>query len=495
MKILFVFLSPLYLRNYESTLKILAERGIQIKLRFHSLENNDLLQQKLSSENSNITYSHELLPKRQDKWASLIKFVRTINDYLGYFNLDYVRLNKPKDRIEKRLGFILTTSLKGIQFFFKLSGIKQVEKVIKQIEKAIPSDPKLSKIILEENADLVLITPLINFSFVQTDYLKSAKNLSINCGVCVHSWDNLTTKGKIQIEPYRLFVWNHIQQKEAIEIHNISPSKIVVAGAQCYDRWFERKPTTQPEEFKQKIGFSSNSSYILYLCSSGYFMPEEVEFVREWIQKLRTSDNPLIQQISILIRPHHQYAEQWQTVDLSQWKNVVIWPKNGENPVTLESSNNFYDSIYHSTAVMGINTSAMIEAGILNKPVYTILDPRFQDVQTDTIHFHYLVKGGLIQSSENFNEHLQQLSAMLKGGGQEYREQIQHFICNFVRPYGLDVPCTPILANAIEEMLYTQPIPSENLSIWTLLLRLGLLPVASLLQILEYFYKKSSRFE
>ena len=36
-----------------------------------------------------------------------------------------------------------------------------------------------------------------------------------------------------------------------------------------------------------------------------------------------------------------------------------------------------YDSLYHAAAVVGLNTSAMIEAGILGKSVFTIQTQEF----------------------------------------------------------------------------------------------------------------------
>ena len=47
----------------------------------------------------------------------------------------------------------------------------------------------------------------------------------------------------------------------------------------------------------------------------------------------------------------------------------------------------------HSAAVVGLNTSAMIEAAIVGRPVLTVLLPEFRDNQEGTVHFHYLLDG------------------------------------------------------------------------------------------------------
>jgi hypothetical protein len=130
---------------------------------------------------------------------------------------------------------------------------------------------------------------------------------------------------------------------------------------------------------------------------------------------------------------------------------VVIYPREGANPVDENSMNDFYDSMYHSVAAVGINTSAMIEAGILNKPVFTILAPDFSNTQEGTLHFHYLVQGGLLYINDSLDEHLDRISKVLNGQS-SYRERIRSFIESFVRPHGLDLPSTPIFVGAIENL-------------------------------------------
>ena len=46
--------------------------------------------------------------------------------------------------------------------------------------------------------------------------------------------------------------------------------------------------------------------------------------------------------------------------------------------------------MYHASATVGLNTSAMIEAAIVGRPVHTILVPEFQHSQEGTLHFRYL---------------------------------------------------------------------------------------------------------
>jgi hypothetical protein len=116
----------------------------------------------------------------------------------------------------------------------------------------------------------------------------------------------------------------------------------------------------------------------------------------------------------------------------------------------MNADQGLYDSLYHSAAVVGLNTSAMIEAGILAKPVLTIVSDEFSGGQDQTLHFHYLraSNGGLLHEARDLNEHVQQVAAALRG--ETGRERTLRFIERFVRPGGLATPVTPIMVEEIE---------------------------------------------
>ena len=483
-----------YMRNYESTLIGLAEKGHQVNIRFNDRKDNDRLVEKLAQDYPQITYSYELLPKRRDIWAPLIELVRSLKDYLRYLSPEYAHAKKLKKRVEEAIGilrFVLIPFLKILYEPPNRQRRKTVDRTLDIIENIIvPADRRISKLIASQNPDIILITPLVDFDSIQRDYVKAAKSLGIKCGLCVHSWDNLTNKGTIHIHPDRIFVWNEIQRQEAVKFHGISADKIQITGAQCYDKWFERKPTTSQLEFNQKVGLSVNNSYLLYVCSSSFIAPQEVSFVKELLQQLRNYDHPQLKQVGLLVRPHPQNFQQWQKADFSKEEKAVIWPRGGQNPVTDLAKSNFYDSIYHSVAVIGINTSAMIEAGILGKPVYSILDPRFQDTQEGTLHFHHLVRGSLLTLSDSLTEFCQQLIQILTRNRENYEKQIQQFIHEFVRPYGLDTPCTPILVKSIEAMEQMPPTEIKPPPKWGIWVRVLLSPLAVILSILTYIYRR-----
>ena len=113
----------------------------------------------------------------------------------------------------------------------------------------------------------------------------------------------------------------------------------------------------------------------------------------------------------------------------------------------------YFDSLYHSEAVVGINTTAMIEAAIVGRTVHSVLAEEFKDTQGGTLHFRYLLSenGGFLRVAGNLAEHAAQVAETL-AKPEIGRESCARFVRTFVRPHGIDVQTTPILVDALERL-------------------------------------------
>jgi hypothetical protein len=146
------------------------------------------------------------------------------------------------------------------------------------------------------------------------------------------------------------------------------------------------------------------------------------------------------------VRPHPRQQKQWKQF-VAPGPHVAV-----SLPRAINADQTLFDTLHHSAAVVGLNTSAQLEAGIAGKPVLTILAPEFSDGQQGTLHFKYLLKehGGFVEVAGDFEAHRQQLAAAMAGNYD--RDAIGRFIERFVRPHGLDLPATPVMVSAIEEL-------------------------------------------
>jgi FkbM family methyltransferase len=128
--------------------------------------------------------------------------------------------------------------------------------------------------------------------------------------------------------------------------------------------------------------------------------------------------------------------------------------------------------MYHSRAVVGVNTTAEIESAIVGRPVFTILAPEFRETQEGTLHFHHLRQagGGVVTAARDLDEHVLQLDAALHAPAAETAERCRAFVAAFVRPHGLDTPATPRLVDALERLGRTRSRAAAA-PLWAPLLR------------------------
>jgi hypothetical protein len=328
------------------------------------------------------------------------------------------------------------------------------------VESAIPTDPAIDAAVASIAPDVVVVTPLVDFVSYQVDYVKTARRHGIPVCMAVASWDNLTNKGIINIQPDQVIVWNEAQKREAVALHGVKAEDVRVTGAQLFDDWFDRTATTTRESFCARVGLDPTRQFLLYLCSSLFIARDEVSFVRAWLARLRSCDYPSLRECGVLVRPHPGHAAQWADVDLSTLGNVAIWPREGDMPLFEEAKAAYYDSIYHSAAVVAINTTGMIEAGIVGRASFTLLAPEFASTQGGTVHFAHLTAPGFLRTAPSFEEHHAQLDAELRHPSS--RVSLAPFITEFVRPFGLESPATPRVAAAIEELGSKRTAPAKE---------------------------------
>jgi hypothetical protein len=138
---------------------------------------------------------------------------------------------------------------------------------------------------------------------------------------------------------------------------------------------------------------------------------------------------------------------------------------NGRNPIDADAKADYFDSLYYSSAVVGLCTTVFLEAAIIGRPVLTLQLPAYRLHQDGMLHFRYLlnVEGGLLHTSPDVASHVAQLAAVMKGDGAR-DERNRRFITAFVRPQGLDTPATPAFADAVEQVARSgRRTPDESL--------------------------------
>jgi len=452
-------------RNFESAFRSLALKGHDVHVVFesqkrkHHMDGQYELIDQICKDHPSVHYTDG--PRRDDfGWMTVAAGLRLSIDYLRYLAPRYRDADALRDRagirVPETVRKLLALPLVGSRL-----GVSLLQGVLRFLEGGVPSSDTLEHLLTDAAPDVVMVTPLVELGSSQADYVRSCRALGIPSVLSIYSWDNLTNKGLIRDVPDMVTVWNDVQAQEAHELHRVPRKRIAVTGAVAYDHWFDWRAATSREQFCQAVGLRADRPFILYVCSSPFIARDEAEFVKKWLGELRKSS---AKEFGVLVRPHPQNAAQWHDVDLSAYGNVAVWPREGMDPTVSSAKAVYYDSIYHSAAVFGINTSAQIESAIIGRPVYTILAPEYRGTQEGTLHFHHLLEtgGGLLNVGTTFEEHFNQIAAGI-GGDLEMSLKSRRFVGSFVRPLAGPGSAADHLVAALEK-LNAQPKPRPKRS-------------------------------
>jgi len=465
LRILFSVKNPDYVRHYVSVLRALARRGHEVELVKQSARHAwPTYVLELAQEPDGVRLS--TLPDiAENPWWVLATRLRQARIYLRFLEPGRRATPGLLARARKRAP-ALAVRLGESQLERSAPGL--LRRLIDLLERCTRSAALFHVYLTERRPDVLVLTPLVVPKTTQVDLARAAGELGVRNVFAVASWDHLSSKGVLSFAPQQVFVWNDIQKQEAVELHGASPDSVVITGAQVFDDWFGRQPSTSREEFCARVGLRHDRPILLYVCSSLLEgSPAEAPFVLEWALRLRQSDYPVLQDCGILIRPHPRRAREWRGVDFTGLANVTCWPAIGELPADQPSKADYFDSLYHADAVVGLNTSVMIEAAIVGRSVHTVLLPEFRESQEDTVHFHYLLDGpeSLLRSTRSLADHARDLAEVL--GRRDAAARSERFVSTFVRPRGLDVAATTMFVEALEALgKAAAPVPAPEAS-WT----------------------------
>ena len=323
MRILFQLASPAYLRIYGSTIQLLAERGHRRARRLRRPGKRG--RGATSFDGSGVVGVVEPLPPASRRYEGAVERLRATSDYLHYPDPALRRraVPAPPPRAEPgrdaaRLTLLPYGSRAG------RAGLA----VTLGLERLVPADAGVTRGAAPSSApDVVFVSPLIGRSSPQPAADRhgqggpAARHAHRSSGSA--SWDHLTTKGVVKARPDATLVWNELQRRDAAELHSVPRESVVVTGAQLFDPWFDRGPSTTAEEFAAQVGLGTART-----CSTS--APRRTSHRRSGRSRSSaagsrpsavTGDPP-----GALIRPHPYNVEAGRTCDLAGRRGVVRNP-------------------------------------------------------------------------------------------------------------------------------------------------------------------------
>jgi hypothetical protein len=461
LKILCVFPYPGYLRLFGSTISALSDRGHRVTLAYEKPE------KRAEVTNADESYGATVIgavPSRSSD-THVLNSVQAVADYLRFATPAFAGRPYLRNRMRKYLP-------DGWGFLERVGAVPRVvertaHNVARACEFLVPPSPKLRGFLADAAPDVLVISPLVlrgPGGVRQAQIVKAARALRIPVVLAVGSWDHLSSKGLIRVQPSLTVLWNAQQKREAVEMHGLPPERVVITGAPPFDFWFHLSPAVSRDAFLSVVGLPAGASYLTYVGSTRGIIAQSTElaFVRDWVSAVRASRHTRLRSMSVLIRPHPANASHWQDVDLGE--GVTIWPREAPKvPMDDAAKLDYYHSLYFGSGVVGINTSAMIEAAIVGRPVYAIQRPDLEGGQGGTDHFRYLLPGagGPVRAAATFDEHFDQVMADLRDP-RPAADAAEAFVNSFVRPLGGDESASSRTASAIESAAATHRVAEHQ---------------------------------
>ena len=458
MKVLFSALHLAHFRNFESVIRDLAARGHRVHLvgdEPEAVMGGQGLVERLALECPGVTWGLMPALEREEPWFDIARRLR--------MGLDYVRTLEPRYRAFPKLRARAAERMPRVVRWAADRAPRSTGAVLRRIERWLPASEALVGVLRAERPDVVVLASLTISRSQQLDLLKAARAERIPVAAAIMSWDHLSSKALLHLHPDRVLVWNDVQKQEAVEMHGVPADRIAVTGAQCYDQWFTRAPHRTREAYCRALGLRTDRPFVLWVHSALTPKPQppEPELVQRWIAALRGSGDPVLRELGVVVRPHPERMNEWTGIDLTRFDNVAF---AGRNPIDPDAKHDYFDALFHSAAVVGLVTSAFLEAAIVGRPVLTLTLPEYRIHQDEMRHFQYLrtVAGGVLLVAPDLGTHLQQLAGAV-AQPPERDERNRGFIEAFIRPRGLDTPATPVFSDTLEALAGAGTIPDPSL--------------------------------
>ena len=370
---------------------------------------------------------------------SLLKISRLIFSMQSYFEREKV-FDELKIRFAKPYLF-LKIFLK-FEIIFKRKLFKNFFLYFNYILEKLSFNYDLKDFILKKKYNSIIITSLLlDPTLSQNEIIKISHVLKIPCIYLVRSWDNLSNKSSMNIFPDHVFLWNESQVHEIKNIQKNDVTKCHIIGAHLYEYLLHNETKDEIEDLKC---LETDKKIITYLGSSSQIVADELEFFYKFLQKI---DPNILNDYQIIYRSHPLGIGKSQT---DQIKNKIDKIKNYKVKFIPELDNisNFHnkildkklytETIKKSDLLIGINTSAMIEANFFNKKVIQVpsnFEHNVSGLFNNTYHSKYLGSGNQIAGAikpinlKHFEELLKLNDPKNKKLGQNYNRD---FAKNFL---------------------------------------------------------------
>lgn len=278
----------------------------------------------------------------------------------------------------------------------------------------------------------------------ETYIIMEAKNQNIKTIAAIHSWDNITTKARMNARYDAYLVWSEQMKKELIEIYPYSARRpIYIVGAPQYDVFFDKRFLQSRADFCQSMNLDSQKPIILYAVGSPNLIQEHYA-VSEFTKALLKGE---FGDAQLIIRPHPHFDGGELTELFSNLPSHIVFQKNKDELKPFqekfqdsEDIKEWVNTFRHSNVVINSSSSVCIDAAIFNTPVVNLdFDPNPSKLQEEMVfdinhlwaHFKPIAESGGVWLVKNYEELFEAVKTYLKNPElhSEKRKWIAEYVC------------------------------------------------------------------
>lgn len=151
--------------------------------------------------------------------------------------------------------------LQGLASLPNLHRSKRIRRGLLKLDRRFLRHPEIGQLFDEFKPDLFVS----NYTFEpDAHYLAEAHRRGIPTIGIVKSWDNLTSKTRIAVEPNHLVVWSPQMKHEAIRYHYFPEERIEVTGTPQFDFHFSPEKYPTREEFFGRLGIDPAKKLVVF---------------------------------------------------------------------------------------------------------------------------------------------------------------------------------------------------------------------------------------
>jgi hypothetical protein len=252
-----------------------------------------------------------------------------------------------------------------------------LDRVLDRVRIRMAVDPAGARELDAVSPDLLFITDPVRREFDALFF--EARRRRIRTACLVLSWDNVTSKGRINSGFDRIFCWNQSMRADVVKMYGRQPPEsIQVVGFPRFDIYRnDLPPKFAREPFMRSVGLDPARPYILFANGATSFFPAQPEIVEHICAALDAGNFPAGTQLFVRCHPHDDvsiYARFRSRAGVAVWpdearvrgKTLFDLPPQADELLTLGAT------IRHSAVCVNAGSTVMLDASLADVPVVTV---------------------------------------------------------------------------------------------------------------------------